>query len=36
MIQMGNAEECINPDCPGRKKTKAKKSDSKKEDESKE
>lgn len=36
MIQMGNAEECINPDCPGRKKTKAKKSESKKEEEPKE
>ena len=32
MIQMGNAEECINPDCPGRKKSsRSKKSETKKE-----
>lgn len=29
MILVGNTEECINPDCPGRKKTRAKKSESK-------
>lgn len=29
MIVMGTMEECINPDCPGRKKAKAKKTESK-------
>ncbi len=32
MISFGNTEECINPDCSGRKKSKAKKSDAEKAD----
>ena len=27
MISLGNSEECINPDCPGRKKSRSKKSE---------
>ena len=27
MISLGNTEECINPDCPGRKKSRSKKSE---------
>ena len=34
MISLGNIEECINPDCPGRKKTtRSKKTADKKEKE---
>lgn len=36
LIAMGTMEECINPDCPGRKKAKTKKATSKKDTETKE